>query len=588
MCGILGTTHTDQEALKDAASCIAYRGPDHTGYFMDDAVAIAHHRLSIIDTDARANQPMVDPSTGVTIAYNGELYNFEEVRRSLSSPRAYLSASDTEVILHAYLECGMAFLPRLRGMFAFAIYDPRNKTVVLARDHAGIKPLYYTVRNDALYFGSEVKAVAKLLQASGDTVRIDRDAVELSLVYGYVPPPLSLVSGVTSVPPSTYLVWDIDGKRMSAPSAWSPQVPSEGLEDALQRAVREHLVSDVPVGIFLSGGIDSSLLLLALSKQNARLKAYTLVQEGKEADAESAKEVAAALKTPAPEEVLLTPEAFDEAYRTVMERIDEPLSDTSIFPTTLLALRARKDVKVILSGEGGDELFFGYNRQRVVSGMRALDGSVTWLDRIFLLLPRFPGKNRLFLALFTLCRQPVSYYLLLLSPGYGAPSSRAWKESKRMAALRARRPVDLDAGLYLEGDLLRKLDLATSYASIEGRVPLLDVGMYKAARSLDPREAFSEGGVGKRPLLDLLAHELPRSLFARRKSGFGMRLAPFEKTSEPLHEDVAKGIELVRRLGISLPSRDARTLIVRFPRLALLLATLARAYDNTDISHEAA
>lgn len=585
MCGILGSTHTSQESLSRAAPCIAYRGPDATGFFMDGSFGMAHHRLSIIDVDSRSSQPMIDPETGITISYNGEIYNFEELRASLKTAYSYKTESDTEVLLHAYREMGTAFLPKLRGMFALAIYDPRNASVVLARDHAGIKPLYWANVSGTLLFSSEVKGVAALMRESNTTPTIDHKSLSLALQYGYIPPPLTLIEGVSSVAPGTCLIWDLETNSVRSIEEWKPEVSPTTLPEALSDAVGEHLVSDVPVGLFFSGGVDSSLILRELQKLGAALQTFTLVQAGKDVDVVAAREIASLLELPAPTEVVLTPDSFAEAYARVMDRIDEPLADTSIFPTTLLALRAAKDVKVVLSGEGGDELFYGYERQRVLSGMTHMDSEVTLLDRLYLSTPHFPGKNRAFLFFYQLSKQPISYYLLLLSPTQRLRDLPAFALAKRHAASATSIPEHMDRMLYLEGNLLRKLDMATSYASIEGRVPLLDPRLYAISDTLIPKEQFDSSG-GKRQLRSLLMEKLPTSLVNRPKSGFGMWRAPFITEHVPYQEDVARGVALLHTLGHDVP--DAKVLLRTQPRFALLVATIVRAYENVGISHEAA
>lgn len=585
MCGILGSTHTSRESLSRAAPCIAYRGPDATGFFVDGSFGMAHHRLSIIDVDSRSSQPMIDAETGITISYNGEIYNFKELRASLKSAYSYKTESDTEVLLHAYREMGTAFFPKLRGMFALALYDPRNASVVLARDHAGIKPLYWADVSGTLLFSSEVKGVAALMRENDTTPAIDHAALSLALQYGYIPPPLTLIEGVTSVRPGTCLIWDLTTHAVRSVEEWKPEVSVTTLPQALQAAVSEHLVSDVPVGLFFSGGIDSTLILSELQTLGAPLQTFTLAQAGKDVDVVAAREIASMLDLPAPEEVELTAASFAEAYARVMDRIDEPLADTSIFPTALLALRAAKDVKVVLSGEGGDELFYGYERQRVLSGMTRMDSEISLLDRLYLSTPHVPGKNRIFLFLYQCFKQPISYYLLLLSPTQRLLDLRTLALAKRHAISATSVPEHMDRTLYLEGNLLRKLDMATSYASIEGRVPLLDPRLYALSDALTPSEQFDSSG-GKRPLRSLLERILPTSLLNRPKSGFGMWRAPFIAEHAPYQEDVSRGVALLRTLGHSVP--DAAILLRTYPRFALLVATIVRAYENIGISHEAA
>lgn len=352
------------------ARSIVHRGPDDEGTHVSGPLGFGFRRLSILDLSPAGHQPMSDAQRRVWIVFNGEIYNFRELRRELEQlGAAFRSQSDTEVIVHGYLQWGDAVLDRLNGMFGLAIWDERQRRLIVARDPMGIKPVYYTVRDGTLYFGSELRAVFAGL---GRRPEVDAVATNLFLRYRYTPAPLTMYQGVRKLAPGEKLT--IEGGRVSV-SRWydfqprpfapmpGPAEAAEALLEIYQRAVRRHLVSDVPVGLLLSGGIDSGLLL-GLMRQVGDVWPTFSVGYGsdfKDDELTDAAETARIFGV-TNASVRLTQAEFAEALPRIVSALEEPVASSSIVPMYFVARRARQDVKVALMGQGPDELFGGYNR----------------------------------------------------------------------------------------------------------------------------------------------------------------------------------------------------------------------------------
>lgn len=580
MCGIIGMTGRHEEAVRTAARRLAYRGPDASGVWADERVTLGHNRLSIIDLDARSNQPFFDESGEIGIVFNGEIYNFKELRAELErAGHAFRTSSDTEVLVHAYLQWGESMVARLRGMFAFALYDRRAGKVVLASDVSSIKPLYYAHRQGEFAFASEIKGVLAL----SDNKEIDSEAVELYFAHGYVPSPHTLYKGVRRLPPRTIVVYDCMASTIEEHTYVLDDTAAPGEESVRQelaQSVQAHLIADVPVGLFFSGGTDSSLLAALLKDHGTPLTAFSVKVEGRDTDAPYFDAIAKELKLDA-HVLQFDQQAFDRAYSEVMGLLDEPLADNSLLPTYAVSRFAAGQVKVVLSGEGGDEFFYGYPRSMVLNRM----GSATrwgWPERLYAILPNFKGKGSLFSRLFVILGRPLSYYLLEMSPARGLLTGAAWRHAWEGRAHEAVEPTSYDAAWYLPNDLLRKTDLATMYASIEGRVPLVDRRVIAAARA---QSAPAANETEAKPLLKrILSSYLPAKLVYRPKSGFGLELGRFLEHSASARADLAKAMALLGERKL-LPLRYApteRELLRRYPNLAWALIVLMRVIQNNE------
>lgn len=577
MCGIIGDTNSDKQTIRESLAKFAYRGPDARAFYEDAVICLGHARLSVIDLDRRSTQPFFDAEKETAIVYNGEIYNYKELRTELEREHGvrFRTTSDTEVLVYGYKVWGEKLLPKLRGMFAFAMYDMRARTVFLARDHAGIKPLYYSLTGSALRFASEPKGVVGLLRKGGEEVRVDRDALALYPVFGYIPSPKTLVEGVLKLERGSWLRYALESKAVET-GKWTPQTREirsrEELEDAVKRSMLEHCIADVPVGTLFSGGVDSSLIAAVLQEAGMQLETFSIRVADRPADEPYFKEIAKRLGVKAHVADFGLTE-FEALYDDVLGKMDEPIADAAIFPSTLVSRIASERVKVVLSGEGGDELFLGYPRAQVLARMRA-GRPLRVFDSVFTKTPPFRGKNKLFSSLAEQLSLPAAYYLLQTSPARDLSLSTAWRTAEEMLSREGGCWYDRD--WYLENMLLRKTDMATSYASIEGRVPLLGVELWNAAPGF-MHENLAQGG-GKEVLKSMLAKHIPRELIDRPKAGFGIGIARLFRESRRLSDDLTKAMTVAHEYG--LPSADERLIKERYPVYGFGLVVLMHALEN--------
>ncbi|HEX6113700.1 MAG TPA: XrtA/PEP-CTERM system amidotransferase [Geminicoccaceae bacterium] len=572
MCGFVGifdpqgTAPIDRLLLERMNRAQTHRGPDGEGMHVAPGIGLAHTRLAIIDLAAGA-QPMFNEDASVVVVYNGEIYNFQDLRDELRvRGHSFRSAADTEVIVHAWEQWGEACVSRLRGMFAFALWDARQRTLFLARDRLGIKPLHYAILPDGrLLFASELKG---LLAHPDLPRRIDPCAVEDYLAYGYVPDPKTIYQGVRKLQAGHWLSWRVGQTRPREERYWRLRFAArEGLEasraaeellERLEEAVAMRLVADVPLGAFLSGGIDSSAVVAMMS----RLAAGPVNTCSIGFDQPDHDESAFALQVA---------EACGTRHRVgqtrvqdlqVIERLplvyDEPFADGSAIPTMQLCALARQAVTVALSGDGGDELFAGYRRHRWHRNEEWVRAALpSWVRRplfgaLGALYPKLdwaPRPLRLQATLAELALDPADAYFhsVAIAPdsvrgrlyapalrgdlqGYtGAEVTRAhWRESG------SEHPLDqvqyADIMTYLPGDILTKVDRASMAHSLEVRVPLLDHVLVEWAATLPPRLRLNFRG-SKYVLKQALRSQLPATILRRRKMGFSVPLASWLRGS---------------------------------------------------------
>jgi asparagine synthase (glutamine-hydrolysing) len=568
MCGIAGVAGWDgspaavAESLRVMCDAIRHRGPDDAGYHVQPDVALGMRRLSIIDL-ASGHQPIGNEDDRIQIVFNGEVYNYRELRESLvRDGHRFRTHTDTETILHLYEERGDRVVDSLRGMFAFAIWDGRRERLLLARDRLGIKPLYYWERDGGLAFASERKSLRRL---EGFPTEIDLGAMGDYLSLGYVPEPASIHRGVRKLPPGHLLVWE-RGKGAREERYWSPErgidesiSEAEAVEEIrrlLAEAVRYRLIADVPLGAFLSGGIDSTAVVAEMTRQMDRpVRTFSIgFSEPEFNEAPHAAAVAKALGTEHTE-LIVRPDV-EALIEEVALAFDEPFADSSAIPTLLVSRLARRQVKVVLSGDGGDEIFGGYTRYLdlarrnvpIPAAARGLLGAVARR-----LPPSTPGRNRLLELSRTLQGRyagMVAYPLRTDEGGVALPhvvaaaggmdellapwfARAAGRDPLAQAAL-----VDLLS--YLPGDILTKVDRMSMAASLEARVPLLDHRMVELAVTLPSRMKF-RGGVGKWIFREALRGLVPESVFEKPKQGFGVPLRPwFRDELSPLVEELLR------------------------------------------------
>jgi asparagine synthase (glutamine-hydrolysing) len=560
MCGIAGfadsliireaSAHDEDDAqlVRRMCAVIRHRGPDDEGVRVEPGIGLGMRRLSIIDLST-GHQPITNEDGTISIVFNGEIYNFQDLRRELvECGHRFSTTSDTEVIVHAYEEWGRRAFERLRGMFGLALWDGPRRTLWLARDRLGIKPLYYTVRQGRLYFGSELKS---LLAAGAVRREVDPVALEHYLAFLYTPADRSIFPGVFKLLPGHLLEWH-DGRADTAPfwelpvaemSRVDEAAAADELDARLRDAVRSHLVSDVPVGAFLSGGLDSSLvvgLMAEVSDQPVRTFSIGFDEPAYD-ELDSARLVARHFRTEH-HEFIVRPDALGIVERLV-EHFDEPFADSSAIPTWYVSELARRHVKVVLSGDGGDELFGGYDRYlphpRVAQFDRlAVPGARTAAGLAAQVLPH-GARGRRFLHHVSLSAQrryvdAIAFFGAsdrdaLLSPDVRCLSMMPEQAVEdRFHTLRhlplGSQQMRVDLGTYLPEDVLVKVDRMSMAHSIESRVPLLDHPLVEYAMSL-PLGLKIRNGERKVLLRRIASRLLPPAVLSKRKQGFGVPLA---------------------------------------------------------------
>jgi asparagine synthase (glutamine-hydrolysing) len=584
MCGICGIATTNGAADADQVAAMSgtlvHRGPDSSGQFTDGTVALAARRLSIIDLET-GDQPIANEDGTVQVVQNGEIYNYRELRRELErAGHTFRTHGDTEVLVHLYEQHGERFAERLRGMFAIALWDAPRRRLVLARDRFGIKPLYYRDDGGELSFASELRALPR-----GE---IDLDAVEAFLAFNSIPAPLTIFRDARKLPAGHVLVWESGRTRLERFARPAP-VPIGELRDdeeaelveelraRLRDSVRAHLVSDVPVGVLLSGGVDSALLAaLAAEESSEPLRTFSIgFAERSFDELEDARRVASRYGT-RHRELVLKPDAA-LLLPALADAFDEPFADSSALPTYLVSELAASDVKVALSGEGGDELFGGYYTY-AADLLAKRFGGVAQLVRP--LVERLPTSTSKASFDYKAKRFVRAAHLPPLERHHGwkeifAPDARA-ELTGRVSAfdpvdlLRTRfaetegadelaRLQDVDLGIYLVDDLLVKTDRASMAHSLEARVPYLDTVVTNMALALPTRHKLR--GLSKKVLLRKAAAPLlPREIVNGKKRGFSIPAAAWLRGElEPFARDTLSP-ETVTRQGYFRPDVVERLL----------------------------
>jgi asparagine synthase (glutamine-hydrolysing) len=560
MCGIAGFVESPsvsaplgadaQRALvHQMCEVIRHRGPDDEGTWVDDGVAIGMRRLSIIDLST-GHQPIHNEDRSVRVVFNGEIYNFRELRDELEAAgHRFYTATDTEAIVHAYEEWGTAAISRLRGMFGLAIWDGRSNTLLLARDRMGIKPLHYAEAGGRLYFGSEIKSIL----CAPDVPRgLDLDALDHYLSFLYTPRDGSIFASIRKLPPGHLLIWHRGVARVE--QYWEyPATEAIATNEAdavselrvvLADAVKSHLVSDVPLGAFLSGGIDSSLVVALMAEASGgRVKTFSIgFDEPAYDELEHARLVANHFGTDH-HELVVRPDALGILDRLI-GHFDEPFADTSAIPTWYVSQMAGRHVTVVLSGDGGDELFGGYDRYLPHPRVLAFDRySPRVLRRVAAAaasgLPHGArGRNFLqhvgrdeqgryidAIRFFSADEKPSLLTEEIRDALTGPdPEVRLARQFERYAHLPwPSQMMRFDAETYLPDDVLTKVDRMSMAHSIESRVPLLDNAVVAFAASL-PASLKIRNGRRKHILKEVAATMLPKAILERPKQGFGVPL----------------------------------------------------------------
>lgn len=575
MCGIVG--FLDQDGTRDILSAMlkmqGHRGPDSTGLYIQESLGLylGHNRLAIQDLTEAGNQPMESSSARYVIAFNGEIYNHLDLRESLEleGQVSWRGTSDTETLLMAIERWGFqSALERADGMFALALWDTKLTQLTLARDRFGEKPVYYGWQRGNFMFASELKA---LTHHPKFECEIDRRSLALFFELNYVPTPGSIYKGIKKLEPATYAVFSASGDLIEKRSYWqhrellnndrpknlnSDRDVQDRLNDLIVSSISKQMVSDVPLGAFLSGGIDSALVVSIMQSLNSEpIKTFTIGMTDKEFDESSDAATLASYLGTDHTELLVTPEDLIAVVQKIPEVYDEPFGDMSAIPTMLVAKLARGSVTVCLSGDGGDELFGGYNRYfyaqklwkkiaLIPFGIRSFFGKLilrlkpSTLDQISIFfginkfLPHLGNKvqkaayalkahniEELYLNLVSIWQQN----LLIEKNGYS--SVEMLKNFGDVSSLsEIEKMMFWDKNTYLMDDILVKTDRACMSHSLEGRVPFLSREIAEFSAVL-PEEFKIRGGVNKWVLRELLGRYIPRDLIDRPKRGFGLPMA---------------------------------------------------------------
>jgi asparagine synthase (glutamine-hydrolysing) len=557
MCGIAGVATRgsipSRETVVAMCDVMRHRGPDGEGIHVAAGVGLGMRRLAVIDLTT-GDQPVANTTGTVHAVFNGEIYNYRELRQELiAKGHTFRGTGDSEIIPRLYEEHGLEFIARLNGMFAIALWDSAQRRLLLTRDRVGIKPLFYSLRRGNLYFGSEVKCI---LAADGSAREIDPLGVDQLLTFEYTATPTTLFKDVRKVPPGTWLTW-ADGKLLEG-RFWSLSSPTtlldvpapeiaERLRHTLTEAVRRQLVSDVPLGAFLSGGIDSSILVAAMSEVSPTAPLTFSVGFGDASYSElpHARAVASHCGTRHHEEVLTSD--YLSVLPDVISQLDQPIADFSVFPTLLVSRMARKHVTVALSGDGGDELFAGYDAyQADRHSARLLDWMPrpmrAHIERLSRLVPLGAGKRgfgnqlRRFLEGAAL---PAEWqhmrWMIFLQEDSRAQLYRGefrTSLSDQTAGLvaagfdraiqdRLAAQMRCDLRFYLAENILPKIDAMSMASSLEARVPYLDNEVIDLALAI-PSDLKLRGGIRKWILRKAFEGRLPQEILQRGKEGFSM------------------------------------------------------------------
>lgn len=584
MCGIAGFVlregRAETAAVRAMCDQIRHRGPDDEGIYVEGCCGIGMRRLSIIDLNT-GHQPISNEDRSAWVVFNGEIYNYQSLRESLlSHGHRFVTQSDTETLVHLYEQWGIDGFSRLRGMFAFAIWDGRRRQITLVRDRLGKKPLYYSIQPNGLFFGSELKC----LYPAGVPLDVDEQALRLYFQFSYIPDPLSVYKDVRKLPPGGWLTYDAHGTlrqgrywtlpepATEAPPGMTEEQAATRVREIFDESVRMRMIADVPLGAFLSGGIDSSSVVASMSMQSPDpVKTFSIgFEESAFNELPAAALVAKKFKTDH-HEIVVRPDSVALVSKLV-QHFDEPFGDSSAIPTFIVSEFAVQHVKVALTGDGGDELFAGYESFFAIDSLRSFDRlpqfARTLLSKVADAWPySFYGKNYLRMAsrpspltrYFELNYTPYFLRKSLLRPDWMLPADAAFLTDAFPDCLL---PLDRDIvaqALYFEataklaGDMLVKVDRMSMANSLEVRSPLLDHELAEFAMTI-PHAWKIRNGKGKQIFLKAVGDRLPPELLKLPKKGFGVPLAAwFRGALRPMLWDHLTSRKFLDRGMISTP-----------------------------------
>ncbi len=575
MCGIAGYWgQGNSETLRAMERSLTHRGPDHGAQYEHGPVGLAHRRLSIVDLSPTGEQPMSNDAGTITIVFNGEIYNYRELRTTYLAEERFRGTSDTEVLLRMYEKYGDELFSKLNGMFAFALYDRTKGILLLVRDPIGEKPLYWTRQGDTLIFGSELKALRAHPLCSHE---LDTNSIAQYLMYEYIPAPATIYKGVQKLEPGTTLTYDgtkITIRRFNTfhSALGSSQKTTAAAEDELfallEQSVTDRMVADVPVGVFLSGGLDSSTVAYFAQRSSERqIKTFSIgFKDASFDESKYAREVALFLGTDH-HEYVVGPEDLLRVIKRIPQVLDEPMADSSIIPSLILSEFTSREVKVVLGGDGADELFFGYDtffahqlgdtyenvpksiHRAVEAIVKKLPVSHAYMSFDFKLKKFLSGfnttktrRNTYWLSAFTpeelptLLNFEIQESSLFLSTDVLYEQGREFWDSLQMDYLKG----------YLAEDILVKTDRAGMAHGLEVRAPFLDLNLVNFALTLPVHDKL-HGRTGKYILKEVMKTHLPAHIVSRKKKGFNIPIGSWIRDDlRELFTDTLLNGELVK------------------------------------------
>lgn len=553
MCGILGLIQKrekiDPFQFKVMLNTLEKRGLDSEGMYLNKNIGLGHRRLSIIDLSDQGKQPMANESNDLIITFNGEIYNYLKVKNRLSDKHVWKSRTDTEVLLHAYEDYGLNILKHIEGMFAFAIYDRKKKMITLARDHFGKKPLYYYLDEEIFCFASEIKAIIKDIRIK-KKLKIDQMSLCKYLIYGYVPSPNSIFDKIKKLEPSTAFQFDISNwKIINKSPFWnlekieisnnlSEEDVIENTERLIKTATKKRLMSDVPLGIFLSGGVDSSLISTYMAQNSQKVNSFTVGYEDYLKEDESEYAIGVAKKLGIKYDIChFESSLVEKTFLEILDYLDEPMADAAIIPLYFISKYAKKSISVVLSGDGGDEVFGGYLKYRTQEFIEKFK----YLNVVASVGKNFISKNSSYYKLLDSFRLPFSQRQFIFGSGSFSRNEcesllnkkkidyqEIFKESFRYEELFKQKDL-INKSLYLDVKIqlpdwyLVKGDRATMANSLEMRNPFLDKELVEFAFSLSGNWKIRSGE--QKYLLKIIASRyIDKEIIYREKKGFGVPL----------------------------------------------------------------
>lgn len=558
MCGITGFTWKDPSLIKKMTEKIEHRGPDDSGFFVEKGISLGHRRLSIIDLSKKGHQPMFNETKSIVIVFNGEIWNYLELKSDLQSKgHIFKSSSDTEVIIHGYEEYGESICEKLDGMFAFALWDIKKKSLFLARDKIGKKPLYYCLHENALIFSSEIKAFSVHVFP----LEINQESMAQYLTLRFSPDSQTIVKGVKKLLPGTHALFkkgELTTKEYYSLPSFNQRNSSnvKKTDELIEKAVKKRLISDVPIGVFLSGGLDSSALVAYMSRFTNKIKTFSVTFDSKVDESDYARLVAKKFNT---EHHEIRVERDTLKYLPeVVYFLDEPLADPAALPTYLLCKEVSKKVKVVLSGEGGDEVFGGYDSYNYISELRNIynqpllmrKGLVCFLSALSS-LRRYPAKSK-YKAMSEICNKKSIeeafkelFYFPFSSQEKRTLGLPLYGKDAFDSILKKSRNLEEAAQNYyfkewLPNDLLMKVDKMSMAHGLEVRAPFLDKDLFAYFSGISYTDKHKKS-LFKKTISPLL----PSEIINRKKQGFTVPL--FEWFSD--HKTMKRITPFLKRLA---------------------------------------